>query len=215
MTHAAGNVAEHAVHHTLLHGEVDDGFVVAVVDAGKFGLLTLLLDDLYLFHQFGGQVAGSQLRVVQEEGLAVDGDLGDGFAVGGDAAVFAHFNAGELLEEVHQHIVVRDLERRGVVLDGVFLDDDGVAHGAYGSSVQDFLVLFHLDDAQIGIGLEFNDFLIGLVTQQFGLEGVASRAHLFNGGLAVAAGQGVLGLSLGGGHGYRGETYGFTGSGVL
>ena len=197
MSGAGGEVAEYAVHHALLHGEVNDGFVVAVVNAGKFGLFALLLDDLDLLHQLGGEVAGGQLGVVQEESLAVDGDFLDGFAVGGDAAVFAYFNARELLQEVYEHVVVRDLEGGGVVLHRILLDDDGVAHGAHGSGVQDFLVQFHLDDAQVGIGLQVHHFLVGLVAQEFGLEGVDAGAHLFQGGFAVAAGQGVLGLSFG------------------
>ena len=145
-------VAEDAVHHALLDAQVNHGLILTVVDAGEGGLLALLLNHLHLLDEFGGDVLGGQLRVVQEEGLAVDGNLGDGFTVGGDGAVLVHFHTGELLKEVFQHIVVADLEGRGVVFHRIFLDDDGVTHGAHGRSVQHFQVLFHLDDAQVGIG---------------------------------------------------------------
>ena len=215
VTAAGRYVAENAVHHALLDTEVDDGFLVAVVDAGEFGLLALLLHHLYLLNHLGREVLGSQLRVVQEEGFAGNGDFGDGFTVDGDGTVFAHLYAGKLLQEVFQHVVVADLERRGIIFNGVFLDDDGIAHGAYGSGVQHLLVLFHLDDAQIGIGLEVNFFLIGLVAHEFGLEGVYAGTHFLNGGLAVRSGERVLGLSLGGGHGNGGETHGFAGGSIL
>ena len=215
MAAAGGEVSEHAVHHAPLHGEVYDGFVVAVVNAGEFGLFALFLDHLHLFDEFGGKVAGSQLRVVQEEGLAVDGDFLDGLPVGGDGAVFGHLDARELFQKVYQHIVVRDLEGRGVVLHRVLLDDDGVSHGAHGGGLQHFQVLLHLHHAQAHVGLHLQLLHIGLVTHQFGLEGVGSRTHFLQGDLAVTAGEGVLGLPLGGGDGDGGKAHGFAGGGVL
>ena len=152
MAAAGGEVAKEAVHHAFLHTEVDDGLVVTVVNAGKLGLLALLLDDFHLFHQLGRNVLGGQLRVVQEESLATDCDLGDGFTVGGDGTILGHFDAGEFLQQVHQHVVIADLEGRGVIFNRIFLDDDGITHGTDGSSVQHFQVLLHLDDAQVGIG---------------------------------------------------------------
>ena len=152
VTAAAHQVAEHAVHHPLLHAQVNHRFVFSVIDAGEFGLLALLLHHLHLLDELGGNVLGGQLRVVQEEGFAVYGYLGDGFSVGGDGAVLVHLHAGKLLQEVFQHIVIGDFERRGVVLHRIFLDDDGIAHGADGSGIQHLLVQFHLHDAQVGIG---------------------------------------------------------------
>ena len=152
MTTTGHYVAEDAVHHALLHAEVNHGLVFTVVDAGEGCLLTLLLHHLHLLDELGGDVLGGQLRVVQEEGFAVYGDFGDGFTVGGDGTVLIHFHAGEFLQEVFQHIVVGNLEGRGVILHRIFLDDNGITNGTDGCSIQHFQVLFHLDDAQVGIG---------------------------------------------------------------
>ena len=170
---AAGHhIAEDAVHHALLDGEVDDGFVFTVIDAGEFGLLALLLHHLHFLHQLGGDILGGQLRVVQEEGLAFDGNLGDGFTVGGDGAVFGHLDAGQFLQEVYQHIVIADLEGGGVVLHGVLLDHDGVTHSAHGSGVQHLAVLVHLHHAKVYIFLDIQDFLIGQIPHEFGFQSV-------------------------------------------
>ena len=196
MAAAGHGVAKHAVHHAALDGKVDDGFLLTVIDAGEFGLFALFLYHLHLLHQLGRDVLGGQLGIVQEEGFAGDGDLGDGFPVGSDGAILGHFNARELLQEIHQHVVVADLERRSVILYGIFLDDDGVARCRYRGCVQDFAVQGHLDNTQIQVFLEFNCLLIGLVTHDFGLERIFAAAHFFQYGIAVTITEGVLWLTF-------------------
>ena len=88
MTAAGHSIAEYAVHHAFLDGKVNYGLLFPVVYARKFGLFALFLYHLHFLHKFGGDVLRSKLRVVQEEGFAGDGDLGDGLSVTGDGAVF-------------------------------------------------------------------------------------------------------------------------------
>ena len=201
-------VSEDAVHHAALDAEVDDGLVVTVVNAGELGLLALFLHHLHFLDKLGGDVLGSQLRVVHEEGLAVNHDFVDGFSVGGDIAALVHFHAGKLLQEVFQHVVVGDLEGRGIVLHGVLLDDDGITHGADRCGVQHFLVQGHLDGAEVGIGLYLHHLLAGLVAQDFRLDGVLAGTYLFQDGLTLGVGEGVLGLPFFRGGRYRGKPYG-------
>ena len=215
MTAAGHGIAEHAVHHAALDGEVDHRFLIAVVDAGEFGLLTLFLHHLHLLHQLGGNVLGGQLRVVQEESFAGDGDLGDGFAVGGDGAVFGHFNAGELLQKVHQHVVVADLKGRCVVFHRILLDDDRVTHCRNGGGIQHLRVRIHLDHAQVHIGLHFQALLMGLVAHDFGLEGILAHAYFLQHGLAFPVCEGEFGLTFFCGDGNGGKAYGLSVGGVL
>ena len=215
--HAAAHhgIAKQAVHHAPFHGKVDDGFFFTVVNTRKLCLLALFLHHFHLFDEFGGDVLRSQLRVVQEEGFTGNGNLGDGFSVGGDGAVLGHLDAGKLLQEVHQHIVVANLKGRCIVLHRILLDDHGVTHGAHRGGIQHLLVLFQLDDTQVHIGLEFQGLLEGLVTHNFRLKGVLPRFHFFQQGMAVAVRQGVFGLSFFRGKRNGGKTYRFCRSGIL
>ena len=209
MTAAGHGVAKDAVHHALLDSEVDDRFLFTVVDAGEFRLLALFLDYLHLLHKLGRDVLGGQLGIVQEEGLAGDGDLGDGFTVGGDGAVLGDLDAGELLEKVHQHVVVADFKGRCVILHGVLLDDDGVAHCAHRCGVQHLAVQLHLDDAKVGVAFHVDGFLHGDVAHNLRLEGVFSVLHLIQRGSTRAVRKGVLDVALDWFQGNCGKTYRF------
>ena len=103
---ARHGVTKHAVHHAGPHAEVYHGFVIAVIDAGEFGLLALLFHHLHLVYKLGGDVLGRKLGVIQEEGFSADCDFGYGFSVGGDGTVFIHLNSGKLLQEVLKDVVV-------------------------------------------------------------------------------------------------------------
>ena len=175
-----------------LDGKVDDRLLLAVVDAGEFGLLALLVDDLDLLDELGGDVLGGQLGVVQEEGLAVDGYLGDGLAVGGDGAVLVHLHAGKLLEQVLQHVVVGGLERGGVEFNRVLLDDDGVADGGYARGVQRLLVNLHLDGAEVHLSLDLDLFFVGLVAEQLAFEDIRAGGDLVELRLPVGGAQDIL-----------------------
>ena len=81
MTAASHYVSEPAVHHTFIYGEVNNGLFLSVIDTGEPCLLRLPLDYLYLFHDIRRKVLCRKLRVIEEEGLAVDSDLVDSLAV--------------------------------------------------------------------------------------------------------------------------------------
>ena len=206
---AAGHrAAEHAVHHALLDTEVDDRLFFPVIDAGEFGLLGLFLHHLHLLHQFGGDVLGGQLGVVQEEGLSVDGYLGDGLTVGSDGSVFGHLDPRKLLQKVYQHVVVGNLERGGVVLHRILLDDHGIAHIGHPGGVQHFLVQVHFQGTQVHVPGHGHGLLQRFVAHQLRLEGVIPGFHFLNHRLAFLVGQGIFdGVSAFGMEGDRGEAH--------
>ena len=212
VTAAAGHdVSEGALHHSGLDVEVYHLLFLPVVYAGKLRLLALLVNDLELVDEFGGDVLGGQLRVVEEESLAIDGYLGDGLAVYGDGAVLADFHAGELLEEVFEHIVLGCLEGIGVVLQGILLDDDGIADGRNRSGIQHLLVGIHTYLAEVEVTIYADMLLESLVPEQFRLEKVGTFVYLGNHDLS-GFGAEVVCIGLFGpvaGKGYGGERNGF------
>ena len=107
----AHNIAEPAVHHSPLYAEVDDGLLLAVVNAGEHCLVGFLLDHLHLLDYLGRYVFGRERRVVQEEGLAVNGYLLDFLTISRHLTVGIHFDARKLLEQLFEHIVVSCPER--------------------------------------------------------------------------------------------------------
>ena len=172
MTASGHHVAEGALHHSGLDGKVDDSLFLAVVDSGEFSLIGLLVHHLELVDDLGGDVLGGKLGVIEEEGLAVDGYLLDCLAVVGNGAIFRHFDSGEFLQQVFEHVVLRGLEGGGVVLDGVFLDDDGVAGGRHGSRVELLGIDFHTDFTEVlHIGYLYL-LLVGKVAEQLGFKGI-------------------------------------------
>ena len=192
MAASGHNIAEGSFHHAGLDAEVDYGLFFSVVNSGELGLVGLLVHDFELVDYLGGNVLGSQLRIVQEESLSVNSYPFDSLSVVSNAAILGHFYAGQFLEEVFEHVVVGGLERCGVVLDSVFLDDDGVADSRHRRGVKLLLVHFHLDGSQILDIWNLDLLFEGLVTQHFGLEGVGSRPYAFYGHLAVRLAEHVL-----------------------
>ena len=169
-----------------------------------------------LLDHLRGKVLRGELRIVQEEGLAFDGNLGDSLAVRRDVTAVVHLDARELLEEVDQHVRIGGLEGGGVIFDRVLLDDDRVTGCGDGSGIQDFLVQVHLDGAEVGGFLcNLNRLLNGLVTHDFGLEGVLAGLDLFDGTLTVVVGQRVLGVTFFGSEGDGGEADGLAVGGVF
>ena len=193
MTAAGHGVSKDSVHHAWTNGKVDDGFFLTVVDAGEFGLFALLFHHLHLLYKLCRDVLGCELRVVQEEGLAGDGNLGDRLAVAGDGAVLGNLDAGELLQKVHQHVVITYLEGRCIVFHRVLLYDDGIAHCRYGCRIEHFGVEFQFQGAKVQV-LLYGDLLFGGdVAHNLGLEGVRSLLHLVYGACALSVCEGVLG----------------------
>ena len=110
MSAACHNIAEEAVHHSLLDAEVNDCFLIAVINAGELRLLRFLLHDLHLLHNLRGDVLRREGRVIQEESFSVNGYLFYSLPVGSNASVLTDFHAREFLEKVLEHVVVSGLE---------------------------------------------------------------------------------------------------------
>ena len=195
MTATQHHIPERTLFHARMERQIDDGLLVSVVNPRKLGLLRFLVHHLQLLDGFGGDILGCQLRIVQEEGLSVNGYLADGLAIGGNGTVLPYFNTREFLQEVFQHVVVGSLERGSVILYRIFLDDDGIAGSAYRSGVQHLTVGFHLQHAQIHVPLNVYLPGNGFVPQDFRLERVGTRAYLLQDRSAFVVRQGVfLGL---------------------
>ena len=194
MARTGRHTADQALHHARLDGEVDDRLLLSVVDAGELSLLGLLADNLELLDELGGNVLGGNLRIIQEEGLALDGDLAHGLAVHRDRTVVGDLDARHLLEQVHQVVIVRGEERGGVILDRVFLDDDRVADGGDFRGIELFLVDLHLDLTQVdGFRFHLDRSFIGLIAQQFSPDRVSGVAHGFERERTLVIGKGILG----------------------
>ena len=195
MTAAQHHIPERTLFHARMERQIDDGLIVSVIDTRKLGLLRFLVHHLQLLDGLGGDIFGRQLRIVQEEGLSVNGDFADGLAIGGNGTVLPYFNTREFLQEVFQHVVVGSLERGSVILYRIFLDDDGIAGGAYRSGVQHLTVGFHLQHAQIHVPLNVYLPGNGFVPQDFRLECVSPGSDLLQDRSAFVVRQGVfLGL---------------------
>ena len=193
VSEACGEAADDTVHHALRHGEVDDRLLLSVVDAGELGLLGLLADDLELLDQLGGDVLRGDLGIVEEERLALHGDLADGLAVDRDRTVVGDFDARHLLEEVDQIVVVGGEEGRGVVLDRIFLDDHCVADGGDLRRLELLAVEFHLDLTEIDVlGLHLDLGGIGQIAQQLRHDGVRSVPDGLESKSTLVVGQDVL-----------------------
>ena len=110
MSATAHHVTEDAVHHTRTYAEVNDGLFVTVVDSCEFSLLGLLLDHLYLVDDLGRDILCRKLRVIEEECLAIDGDLLDSLTVSLDGTVCIHLYTREFLKKLLEHVVIGSLE---------------------------------------------------------------------------------------------------------
>ena len=138
---AAGHdVTEDAVHHALLDGKVNDGLFLSVVNACELGLLGFLLDHLHLIHDFGRDILGSQLRIIQEECLSVNCYLADSLSVCCNGTIRTDLHARKLFQQIFQHVIVSRLERSCIILDRVFLDDYRISGSGNARCIQNLLV---------------------------------------------------------------------------
>ena len=81
------NVSEPSVHHSLIDRKVDDELLLTVINSCELSLIRLSLDNLYLLDHLCRKVLRRELRVIKEECLSIDGDLGDGLTVCCDRSV--------------------------------------------------------------------------------------------------------------------------------
>ena len=192
VTAAAHHVAEPTVHHAFLDAQVEDRLFFTVVDAGEFGLLGLFLHHADLLDDVGGQVLAGDRRIVEEELLAVDLDLADGLAVGGDGTVGGNFHARKPLEQVFQHVVVGRLDQRHIVLDRIFLDDDRIADIGHSSPFQEIGLHVHLLGAQIRILVDVDGLLVIVVAHQDGGHLVLAGRNALDLGISVTVALGIF-----------------------
>ena len=166
---SARHVAEPAVLHALLDGEVDDGLLFAVVNAGEPGQVGLAVNDLQLFDDVDRQVFGGYLGVVGEELLAVDQNLGNLFPGVGYLALAVDLDARQFFQQVFHYRVGLGFVGVGIEFDSIFLDyylggfphDDGL--------LQQDVVAFEQNRAQVAASLsgsEPHGFVGGLVAQK-------------------------------------------------
>ena len=110
MTSTCHHISEDAVHHTLLDGKVYHGLLLSVVNASELCLVRFFLNDFHLVDNLGRNVLGSELRIIQEECLSVDSNLGYSLSVSCNRAIFRHFHARKFLKKILENIIVSGLE---------------------------------------------------------------------------------------------------------
>ena len=110
MTAAGHQVSEPAVKHARPHRQIDHSLFLSVVNSCKQRLVRLLLHDLDLLDKLCRDVLRGKLRVVKEERLSIDHDLGYRLSIGCYGTVRSHFHAGKLLQKFLQHIIIGGLE---------------------------------------------------------------------------------------------------------
>ena len=106
MAASGHSVSEPSVHHSLLYRKVNHHFFLTVVDSCEEGLVRLFLDNLDLFNHLGRNVLRCKLRVIKEERLSVDHDLGDSLSIRCDGTVSSDLDSRKLLKKFLKHIVV-------------------------------------------------------------------------------------------------------------
>ena len=173
--HTAGNlgiaepaflvfILQHNVHHFLL--------VVFRADSGESRIVLGLVDYLDLVDNLRRKVLDRHRRVLDEEGLAADGDLVDGLSIDLDRPSGFHLHAGHFLQQVDQHRIVDHVIGRRIVFDGVFLDNHRIADSRYLGRFQEFAVFLQLDDTEVPFVFETADLQVilfdkRLVSDQF------------------------------------------------
>ena len=183
---AAEDVAEQALHHSGFDAEIEDSLLLAVVDSRKFCLVRLLLDNLELIDNLSGKVLGSDLRIVQEEGLSVDCYFADFLTVMSDCSVFGNLHPGDLLQKVLEHIIVCSLEGRGGKGNSVALHLDRISAVGDLRGFQLGSVGAHLDLPEIEIGVFYFDTLLELfVVEKLRAEDVLTVLDSAKSNLAV------------------------------
>ena len=192
MSHSGHNVAEKAVHHPLLDGEVDYCLIVTVIDAGELGLVGLLFHDLHLLDDLRGNILGRKLRIVKEESLAVDCYLADCLTVRSDGSILGDLHSRKFFQQVLKDIVFCRLERRGVIFNGIFLYHNRVTGGGDACGVQHLFVRIHLQCSKIQLSLDLDILGQRLVTKEFRLQDIFTSGDFLKYRLSLVVTQGIL-----------------------
>ena len=177
MTTATLKITEPSVHHSFIYRKVDDVLLLTVVDSGKSSLLRLTLHNLHLLDHLGRKVLCRQLRVIKEECLAIDSDLCDGLSVRCDRSIGVHLHTWKFLEEILEHIVIRCLERRCIILDGILLYDDRVTDSRNAGSIENLDILLHPDSSEIDGLFQSQFLLMSLISHDFCFKDICTFLH--------------------------------------
>ena len=128
----------------------------------------------------------------------------------GDGSVLRDLYAGELLEEVFQHVVLGGLERGGVVFQGILFHHDGIADRGDAGCIKHLLVGIQLDLAEVQVALYLYLLLISLIAKEFRTEDIIAATHFPDGHVAALGAEVVVIRLLGSFLGNRdgGKRYG-------
>ena len=200
------HIAEPGLQHTRLDAQVYDLLLIAVVYAGKLGLIGLLIHYLDFLYYLRRDILGCQRRVVQKEFLAAYHYLVYRLSLIRYRSVTVHIHAGQLLEQILQHVIVSGLVSRGTVLYRIFLNHYGIADSRHHHRVQHLHVLAHEQLSEVRHRLVHRDIADKLpVPDHIRHEHILARRDSFNHTLAVGirhgivcAGASVLGKIYGG-----------------
>ena len=158
MSATGHHISEPPVRHSLHYRQVDDSLLVSVINARKARLLGFSFHDLYLLDELRRDILRCQLGVVKEESLAVNGYLLDSLSVCCNSTVRCHFDSWQLLQEVFEHVIVRCLERRCIIFNGILLHDYRITYSRDAGCIKYLDILLEPDRSKIKI-LVHNKFL--------------------------------------------------------
>ena len=110
-----------AFSHTFLHGKVQYGFLLTVINSGYTAIVALAVVRLYLVHHLCGQVLHGHLGVVVEEFLSAHHDFLYGLTVNLDGSVVLHLRSGQFAHQFFQVGTFGQTVCRTVIHKSVFL----------------------------------------------------------------------------------------------
>ena len=121
-TVSACYVTEPTVFHTLFYSQVDNGFLLPVVDSGQAGKVRFSVYDLQLFDDVHGQVFSSHFGVVREELFTVYQYFGNLFSRMGYFSLAIHLDARQFFQQILDDRIGLCFIRVGIKLHCVFFN---------------------------------------------------------------------------------------------
>ena len=201
-TVGAIDVAYPSLLHAFLDSKVEHGFLLAIINAGDAAVVALLVVGFEFLDELRRQVLHCHLRVVLEELLAIDHNLGDALAVYLDVAIIVNFCSGQFLDEFVQHRAFGQAV-------GIGIEDEGIGTHLHLSQLcrhlgflQHLAVLLHGNGAKVDALVAFwqNDIaVIGLETHEADAQDIVTRldGRQFELALEVGRDASRLGAVLG------------------
>ena len=131
----AAYIAKPAVKDTALKTQIQNGFLLSVINSCKARLITLTVQKTNLLHNLCRYVFGGQRRVIHKEDLTVYHNLGNLLSVNSYLAVL-NLCTRQFFNKVLQHIGLLRLKGVGVVLNGILLYKHLISNGANSYGIQ-------------------------------------------------------------------------------